>query len=75
MSAEEEPSVCFGTLHPDGSVTNNRTIKKSAMQACPHFIMVPEHYSDDDTCRCDDAGHKEMKMWGYYWDEKSKQWL
>jgi len=33
---------------------------------CTFFIMVPEHYREDGTCKCDDAEHrKEMRKWGY----------
>ena len=33
---------------------------------CPFFIMMPEHFRDDGTCRCDDPAHRAtMKEWGY----------
>lgn len=64
--------TAFGTLHPDGSLTNVRMLPQSAMLACPHFIMVPEHYRADNSCRCDDKSHTEMKTWGYRW--KGKRW-
>lgn len=35
---------------------------------CPLFILVPEHYRDDGTCRCDDEHHTNMHHWGYVWD-------
>lgn len=57
----------FGDLHPDGSFTNARTIKQSDLAACPHLILVPEHYRADGSCRCDDPTHAEMKEWGYTW--------
>lgn len=60
--------VEFGELHPDGTVTNLRTIPQAAIAACPHFIMVPEHYRPDNTCRCDDHDATEMSEWGYVWD-------
>lgn len=60
--------TAFSELQPDGTVTNVRVIKQSDMLACPHVIMVPEHYRDDGTCRCDDQGHTEMVTWGYTWD-------
>lgn len=62
-----ESAVQFGTLHPDGSLTNRRSIKHSDLRACPFAILVPEHYREDGTCRCDDAAHREtmIKQWGY----------
>lgn len=58
----------FGELNPDGTYTHTRTINQSSMAMCPHFIMVPEHYREDETCRCDDPNHKEMAKWGYTWN-------
>jgi hypothetical protein len=34
--------------------------------------MVPEHYRDDNSCRCDDESHTEMAEWGYKWN--GEQW-
>ena len=48
-----------------------REIPQSAMLACPHYIMVPEHYRADGSCRCDDKDHQEMKEWGYVWNGSS----
>lgn len=47
-------SINFSTLNRDGTVTNERSIKRSMIMACPHFILAPEHYRDDGTCRCDE---------------------
>ena len=60
----------FDVLQPDGSLTNMRMLPQSAMMKCPHFIMVPEHYRADNSCRCNDPKHKEMKEWGYRWNKK-----
>ena len=38
---------------------------------CPHVIMVPEHYNNDGSCRCNDEDHQDMKEWGYEWDGES----
>src|SRR5262245_17718038 len=65
---DKEHRVRFSTLQEDGSETNVRMIRQSAMAACPHFIMVPEHYRTDESCRCDDPEHSEMAAWGYMWD-------
>lgn len=58
----------FGKLNPDGSLSETRNIPQSKMMECPHFIMVPEHYREDNSCRCDDPDHTEMKEWGYRWN-------
>jgi len=46
--------VEFGTLTPEG-VTNVHYISRAALLACPRVMLVPEHYRDDGTCRCDVA--------------------
>lgn len=58
------------TLGKDGSlsVTKVRRIRQSSILACPHFMMVAEHYRSDESCRCDDPDHLEMAEWGYEWD-------
>lgn len=64
----KEHKVMFGTLHSDGSLTDVRHIKQSDMLKCPHAVMVPEHYRDDGTCKCDDPEHRQevmIKKWGY----------
>lgn len=66
-----EHKVTFGTLSPDGKLTDVRLIRQSSMQKCPHFIAVPEHYNPDESCRCTDPDHKEMSEWGYIWDGSS----
>ena len=60
-----------GEINKDGSlsVTKVRTLRQSSMMKCLHFIMVPEHYRDDESCRCNDEGHTEMAEWGYVWWE------
>ena len=50
-------------------------IKQSDIQRCPHYIMVPEHYRADETCRCDDPDHSEMVEWGYVWDTAAGLWI
>lgn len=66
--------VRFSTLHPDGRETNVRTLRQSDMQKCPHFIMVPEHYRPDGTCKCNDPNEAIMAEWGYTWDAAQAQW-
>lgn len=68
----------FGELHLDehghAQYRHIRTIPQSAMLACPHFIMVPEHYREDNSCRCDDEWHEVMREWGYTWDANAGRW-
>jgi hypothetical protein len=61
-----ENTVTFGTLTEAG-LTDVRHIKQSAMLACPHAIMMPTHYREDSSCKCDDAIERRMmiKEWGY----------
>lgn len=66
--------VKFGTLHEDGRYEERREIPNYAMHRCPHTIMVPEHYREDLTCRCDDFGHTEMEEWGYTWNVNESAW-
>lgn len=59
--------ILFGTLGPDGVLRNERHILQSNIMACPHVIMVPEHYREDGTCKCDDPNEQAMMIreWGY----------
>jgi len=70
---DKDHKVTFGTLMPDGELTNVRQIKQSDMMKCPHFIMLPSHYRDDGSCRCNDHEHTEMADWGYTW--KGGSWV
>jgi len=58
-----------GTIDSDGSlsITPVRALKQSSILKCPHYIMMPEHYRADESCRCDDPAHTEMAEWGYVW--------
>ena len=57
----------FSTLHPDGTETTVREIKQSDMLACPHCIIVAEHYRADGSCKCDDPVEQArmIREWGY----------
>ena len=65
--AEPEHRVKFGPLHPDGTLTNERSIRQSDIVACPHAIFDPSHYREDGTCKCDDPEEQAMMIedWGY----------
>lgn len=64
----------FGKLNPDGTYEHIRTLPQAAMQACPWLIMIPEHYREDGTCRCDDPEHTELEDWGYFWNDEKERW-
>jgi len=64
----------FGNLDPDGKYTHVRNLDRDTILACPHFIMLPEHYRSDGSCRCNDSEHTEMEDWGYEWNEDTERW-
>ena len=47
------------------------TMKQTDVHNCPHYIMMPNHYRDDGTCKCNELGHQDMLAWGYVWNGKS----
>lgn len=59
--------VKFGTLNQDGVLSSVRMIKQSDMLKCPHCIMMPSHYREDGSCKCDDPKEQAMMIreWGY----------
>ncbi len=63
---DEGGNMRIAKLHPDGSITDEVELDPSR---CPSFIMVPEHYRADGSCRCDDITHVEMNEWGYTWGD------
>lgn len=48
--------------HGDGFTTYSLNPRQ-----CPHYIMAPEHYRPDGTCKCDDPDDPHMAEWGYTW--------
>lgn len=48
-----------------------RYIRQSDMLKCPFAIVMPEHYRNDGTCKCDDPDHREMMIhdWDYSRDD------
>ena len=53
-----ENIIQYGTLNPDGTVTNKHSMKQSNISNCPFFILVSEHYREDGTCACNNAEHR-----------------
>lgn len=64
----------FGTLNPDGTLSNVREIAQSDIARCPHYIFVADHYREDGSCKCDDPNETVMREWGYHWSEKAGVW-
>jgi hypothetical protein len=52
------------SIYPDSS---RFQIKQSVIKSCPFYIMVPEHYRADGSCKCDDPEHREYmkREWEY----------
>ena len=51
-----------------------RFISSESIRNCPWCILMPDHYREDGTCRCDDPDHKEMAAWEYVWSEEHGMW-
>lgn len=51
----------------DRSEVSVYNMKQSDIQACPFYIMVPEHYRPDGSCKCNDPAEQErmIRGWGY----------
>lgn len=62
---DDEPRIEFGTLDESGGFQHSRTLRQSAVGRCRHFILDPQHYREDESCRCDDPTHTIMAEWGY----------
>jgi hypothetical protein len=42
---------------------------------CLHCIFDPSHYYQDGSCHCYDKDDKNMKKWGYKWNDKKGCWV
>lgn len=65
--------IRFSTLNlTDGKLveSNIRTLKQSDLLACPFAIMMPDHYRDDGTCKCDDP-EEQYKMY-HSWEYRKR---
>ena len=51
-----------------------RTLSYAQIKACPHLILMPEHYNADGTCKCKERENKIMAEWGYVWDTDKQVW-
>lgn len=59
--------VRFSTIDKDGTESNVRDIRQEDIVACPYVIMVPRHYRNDGSCKCNDPQEQAMmiRKWGY----------
>jgi len=69
--SDNERRINFSTMGVDESgqlvEVSARTLKVERILECPFAIMVPEHYRNDESCKCDDAAEREMMIrdWEY----------
>lgn len=71
----KEHRILFGTLNPDGTLSNKKLIKQSDILKCRFVIFDPVHYREDGSCRCNDPEHREfmMREWGYNQEDFDEQ--
>lgn len=62
-----DPQITFGTLSQENGFTVTKRIRHSQFQQCPFKILVPNHYREDGSCKCDDAEERKrlIKTAGY----------
>jgi hypothetical protein len=65
----DDHNIVFMTISPSGQSTITRLIAYSVIEKCPHSILIPDHYREDNTCKCDDPNEAVMKEWGYEWKD------
>lgn len=59
--------IQFSEMDAEGNVSSIRMIRQADIMKCPFYILVPDHYREDGTCKCDDPEHRAMMIreWGY----------
>jgi hypothetical protein len=50
------------------------TMRQGMIRECPHYILSPDHYNADGTCKCNDPHDANMQEWGYTWNETEGTW-
>ena len=62
-----ENYLLFQKLNEDGNLSNVRKIKQSNIEKCEFYILLPEHYRQDGSCKCSNKKHraKMIKDWEY----------
>jgi hypothetical protein len=50
-----------------GAMMDVKIIRQSDILKCRFVILIPEHYREDGSCKCDDPEHRRtmIKSWGY----------
>lgn len=66
----DDGAIIFGALTPGGNVINERRLPRSSIAACKFYIMVPEHYRDDGSCKCDDPEHRQFMIDNWEYEEE-----
>lgn len=57
-----------GNALPNGlKLVKVTLLKHSNIAKCWFYIMAPEHYREDGSCKCNDPVHQKMMIreWGY----------
>jgi hypothetical protein len=60
---------------PDGEWLKTAPIKQIKVRVCSHMILLPSHYRENGTCKCDDPGELVMRSWGYKWSREKGLWV
>lgn len=61
--------VIFNEMNIEtGERRHVRTLSSDTIKECPHVIIMPEHYREDGSCKCDDPNDPHMAEWEYTWD-------
>jgi len=60
-------TITFGTLNPNGQVTNVKNLNGDDIRKCRFCILSPDHYRSDGSCKCNNREHRAMMIqeWEY----------
>ena len=68
-------SACYCGAAEELRTSTVRVIRQSDLLACPHVILMPDHYRLNGSCRCDDVTHSDMAEGGYVWHRGLSRWV
>jgi hypothetical protein len=76
MFAKDVCTCSWGDWDVDSGIGGSYavTMQQGMIRACPHVIMMPDHYRADGTCKCNDPHDSNMQEWGYSWDRDLARW-
>lgn len=76
MFMKDACTCAWGDWDVDSSIggTIAVTMQQGMIRSCPHYILVPDHYNADGSCKCNDPHDANMSEWGYEWNEREKVW-